>query len=480
MLRITLQAGEKKMKKNKLLAAVYCLLFIVVFISALILPIFVFGEDLEKTCQEIINSGQKDLSKESYQALLKKCQDFYEEQITEMEKGVNETGAKKATLENQIYSLNKKIKNLDYQIYQSNLVIKDIGIQIEDTEGSITKTSSTIEESKVKLANILRNINEEDQKSTIEILFSENDISGFFNNLVALEQLSGKSKELLQDIKTLKVNLEGQKISLGEEKDDLELTVKIQTLQKGESAKTKSEQEYYWGLTEQEYQKQLKEKQETEKKAAEIRARIFELAGVIKPPTFGEAYEIAKYVKGLLGVRPAFLLAVLQQESAIGKNVGQCYLKNSSTGDGIIINSGRAISRVMKPSRDVVPFLTITKELGRDPYITPVSCPMSFGYGGAMGPAQFIPSTWALYKNRLKSILGRPCDPWNIQDSFVAAGLYLADGGAAARTRNSEWRAAMIYFSGSTTNPAYYWYANQVLVKADSFQRDIEALEATQ
>ena len=131
---------------------------------ALILPIFVFGEDLEKSCQEIINNGQQSLSKENYQAKLKECQDFYENQITAMEKDIKKTGVEKATLENKIYTLNKNIKNLNYQIYQSNLVIKDLGIQIKDTEGSITQTSSTIEGARVKLANILRNINEEDQK----------------------------------------------------------------------------------------------------------------------------------------------------------------------------------------------------------------------------------------------------------------------------------------------------------------------------
>ncbi len=451
---------------------------LLILILALVLPNLIFGEEnLSKRCEEIINKGQQNLSKEDYQSLLKECQILYEKQITEIEKDISKTGQEKKTLQNEIYTINKKIENLNYQIYQSNLVIKDLGIQIGDTETSIEKSFLKIEDSKEKLSNILRIIYEEDRKSIIEILLSEPELSDFFDNLVALEILNNENRELLQNIKDLKSNLEEQSQALDEEKGDLEQTVKIYALQKNESAKTKGEQEYYLGLTEKEYQKQLKEKQKTEKKAAEIRARIFELAGVIKPPTFGEAYEIAKYVKGLLGVRPAFLLAVLQQESAIGKNVGQCYLENTSTGEGIIISSGRAISRVMKPSRDVAPFLIITKELGRDPYVTPVSCPMSFGYGGAMGPAQFIPSTWALYKNKLKSILGRPCDPWNIQDSFVAAGLYLSDSGASAQTYNTEWRAAMIYFSGST-NPRYSFYGNSVMNQAARFQEDIEALKA--
>ncbi len=467
------------------------IILLFVLFSALILPIFVFNlfnltyaeGDLEGSCQVIMDKGQQSLSKENYQSMLKKCLDFYEGRITEIGKDINETGAKKKTLENKIYTLNKKIKNLNYQIYKSNLIINDLGLQIESTKTSIVKTSTKIEESKNKLANILRNINEEDQKPAIEILFSEDDLSAFFDNLMALERLDNESKKLLENIKFLKINLEAQQHSLNEDKLGVEETVQIQKSQKKESSKTKKDQEYYLGITKEEYQKQLKEKESIQKKATEIRTRLFKLVGVAKGGIeFGEAVKIAKYVENLTGIRPAFLLAIIAQESMrygkFGGNVGQCYLKNLLTGEGVIINSGKKISKVMKPSRDIGPFQTITKELGRNPYSTPVSCPMSFGYGGAMGPAQFIPSTWILYKDKLASILGRPCDPWNIQDSFVAAGLYLSESGAATQTRKGEWRAAMIYFAGSTTKSAYYWYANQVLDRADQFQEDIDALKA--
>jgi membrane-bound lytic murein transglycosylase B len=257
--------------------------------------------------------------------------------------------------------------------------------------------------------------------------------------------------------------LEDQKEDLDEEKEDLENMVEIQTVQKQQNAQTKEEQEHYLEITEQEYQKYLAEKQEVDQKASEIRARIFELIGVPEAPTFGEAYEIAKHVETITGVRPAFLLAVLTQESNIGKNVGQCYLKNSQTGAGETIRTGRILSRVMKPTRDVQPFLIITKELGRDPYYTPVSCPMSYGWGGAMGPAQFIPSTWMIYRDRLKDIMGKPADPWNIKDSFLASALYLSDYGAAKQTYNGEFNAALSYFAGPS------WYKSRY---ADVYRRD--------
>ena len=411
------------------------------------------AENLEETCNlNTIENQCNVLSASECRVLLEKCEQYYSAQSDEIAKDLNKTEAEKKTLENKIYSLNKKVKNLSYQISQSNVIIKDLGIQIEDTTGSIVNTESEIDSSKRKLGSILRSIYEEDQKPIVEILLAENSLSGFFDNLALLESLTSKNKDLLQNIKDLKINLEDQKVSLDEEKEDLENMVEIQTVQKQQNSSAKKEQEYYLEITEEEYQKYLGEKETVDQKASEVRARIFELIGVSKAPTFGEAYEIAKYVESITGVRPAFLLAVLTQESNIGKNVGQCYLSNSETGAGQTIKSGKILSKVMKPTRDVQPFLTITKELGRDPYMTPVSCPMSHGWGGAMGPAQFIPATWMIYRDELKEITGSPADPWDIKDAFLAAGLYLSKYGAQKQTYDGEFNAALSYFAG----PGWY------------------------
>jgi membrane-bound lytic murein transglycosylase B len=269
------------------------------------------------------------------------------------------------------------------------------------------------------------------------------------------------------------VDLEKQKQSLDTNKADLEKMVTIQQLQKKESEATKKTQENYLKLTEAEYQKSLLEKKEIEKRAAEIKARIFELIGVPKAPTFGEALSIAQYVESITGVRPALLMAILTQESNIGKNVGQCYVKNTETGSGVKINTGAAISKVMSPTRDVPVFLEITRDLGRNFSETPVSCPMSFGWGGAMGPAQFIPDTWNIYDKKIEEVTGKPADPWSIKDAFLAAGIYLKDLGVL----NNEFRAVMKYFSGASWSKSEEFYGNSVLSIAKQYEEDIKDIQ---
>jgi peptidoglycan hydrolase CwlO-like protein len=409
---------------------------------------------------------------EECQALLEK----YEKEIFRYESTIAKTKEEQRTLNNKIYLLRQKINKLQTQIKQSNLIIRDLEFQLEDTQVSIEKTSNQIDNLKTTLANLLKAIHEQDQRTALEVLFSGEDFSDFFENLVFLENLLTKNREVLNDIKALKADLEKQGITLESEKEEWEKMKKMQILQQQESERIRREKEWLLQKTkgeEAEYQKLL---EQSRAKANEIRNRIFDLIGVPEIPTFGQALEMAKYVEKMTGVRPAFLLAVLTQESNIGRNVGQCYLKDPNTGSGIVAKTGKVISRVMKPSRDVPHFLTICKETGRNPYNTLVSCPMSFGYGGAMGPAQFIPSTWVMYKDRVRAITGKAADPWNIRDAFLAAGLLLRDAGAARQTYNAEWRAAMVYFSGST-NPKYSFYGNAVMSITRQYEEDIAQLE---
>ncbi|GAG00100.1 unnamed protein product, partial [marine sediment metagenome] len=215
---------SRRLKINIVPSRISKTILLSIFISVLVLPGFISGEEnLEEICQlEKIEEECHNIEEAECRKLLEKCEQYYKAQSEEIEKDLSKTEQEKKTLQNKIYTLSQTIKNLNYQIYQSNIIIKDLGFQLDETKVSIEKTSLKIEESKDKLANILRTIYEEDQKPAVEILLSENELSDFFDNLVALEILNSKGKELLQNIKTLKSNLENQRYSLDEEKVDLE------------------------------------------------------------------------------------------------------------------------------------------------------------------------------------------------------------------------------------------------------------------
>jgi len=434
------------------------------------------AEDLGAQCAIISNSntGCPDTSAAGCKVLLQKCADYYDQQSAQLAQDLTKTSAQKSTLQNAITKLKTKIQSLEANINQGNIMVKGLNLQIIDTQNSIDKTAEQIESSQNQIATILRSVYQEDKKPSFVILL-EGDLSDFFGNLAYLDSLNTKVSELLENTKNLKSYLESQQVKMSGSVNQLQKTIALQKLQKAENEKNKQQQNQYLQLTEAQYQQQLKDKQLAEQNSSKIKAQLFQMVGVSKVPTFGEALEVAKVAAALVGIRPAFLLAIISQESAIGRNVGQCVLVDSSTGAGKKVSSGAPIIRVMNPTRDVPVFLNITAALGKDPYKTPISCWITdyrkgipYGWGGAMGPAQFIPSTWKGIADRLKNLLGATGDPWGIKDSFTASALFLSDLGAKAQTATAESKAAARYYGAAGS------YNTMVMRRATCIQTFID------
>lgn len=446
--------------------------------------IVVKGEDLSSVCDLTnIDKNCAAMGPNECQALLNKCLKYYEEQSKLYENKLKENQSKRKSLQSTIYYLENKIKKLRNEIYQNNLMIRDLGYQINDTEDSIKQNEAKIEETKEKMAEILRLLYEYDQKSVVEILLEEDNLSDFFDELAALEALNYQNQKLLENIKNLKTTLEDQKQKLESEKESLERAVVASKIKQQETESLIEEQEILLKKTkgqESLYQAYLKDFQ---KKAEEIRKRIFELAQVpeTEAPSYEEAYAIAKNVGNLTGVRPALILGLLEVESAIGKNVGQC----NCAGHPSCRHPDIHWKEVM-PKSQWDSFLQITKELGLDPNSTPVSCAVNGGkvqWGGAMGPAQFMPNTWLNlgYKERIENLTGiNPANPWRIKDAFLAAALYLADWGADSQRLHDEIGAVTAYLCG-TSRMTYTCkraggegYRYTVMQKASQWQKWID------
>lgn len=408
-------------------------------------------------------------------------------QLDALEREIAETQGELNGLRAEGQSIQRDINILDADIKKSQLQIRAIQVQIEALSQNITIHGKTIgalgaqlDGERAAVAQILRKTDQLDDFSLVEVVLSAQSVSNFFGDLDSYVALKGALAESSAQLTRTRQATETQRDALITQKDQQE---ELREAQRQVQARIASQQAQKKQLLAQNRAQsaQVQSVIETKQKsAAQIRAELFSLAGGSGQIPLPTAIALAKQAGAATGVRPAVILGILKQETDLGRNVGQCLLTNSpAKGDGKGKNTGTPFSGVMKPERDVDPFIAITESLGLDWSTQPVSCPPSYGYGGAMGPAQFIPSTWVLYKDRIARANGvSVANPWNNLHAFTATALLMADNGATAKTREAERLAALRYFAGwgGASNPAYSFYGDGVMGFADQFQADIDTL----
>ena len=379
-----------------------------------------------------------------------------------------------ASLSRDVAVLDAKIRSAQLEIKAKNILIQSLGNDISKKVTEIGKLEDRIDKGKDTLAQILRKTNEVDELSIPEIILSRSSVTELVNDLDTFQSVQESLKETFEQLKSDKASTTAQKENLDNRRSaELDAKYVIQQQQKNiENNQTEKKQLLTLSKgAEQSYTKLIADKQA---RAAQIRSALFSLRDAESIP-FGQALQYANLASQKTGIRPAFLLAIITQESNLGSNVGKCYVTNMQTGAGINAKTGANISNVMNPRRDIPPFAQILREIGGEPSKQVVSCPLNIGWGGAMGPAQFIASTWVLVKDRVASavgISGMP-DPWNPYHAFMASSIYLTDLGAGGKTYSTERNAACRYYSGRACGlvSGNTSYGNSVLSLADKIQR---------
>jgi len=406
-------------------------------------------------------------------------QDRLEQELKDIQVQIDQYAEELSKTQNQKATLSDKIKQLQARRKTLNLQIQQTSLRLEKIKGQLTATENTIEAGLLKqkvlkkeMAGILRQMNMINGSFLIQLL-GVNGLSDAYGKVQEYSDIARGLDIILEEYKILVAELAVKQVKLEEQKSETDNLLKIGSIQKEGLNETLTEQNFLLTETkglESSYQAVISD---SKKRAAEIRSRIYELFNTGKQIDFGQAVNIAKWASELTGVRPALLLAILTQESNLGKNVGTC----NRLGDP----EEKSWKVIMKPTRDQEPFKLITTELGLNIDTTPVSCPMrdkngeQIGWGGAMGPSQFIPSTWMGYKDKVSALSGKsPANPWDIRDAFLASAIKLkADGANGAE--DGEWKAALRYFAGSV-NMAFRFYADNVMAIAEKYQADIDEL----
>jgi peptidoglycan hydrolase CwlO-like protein len=413
---------------------------------------------------------------ETRRAQLKAELSQLEQQISGFDLLIDKKQNEAASLERDIAIIDAEIARAKLEIKRRNLAISELAGSIEQKSGAIADMSGKIARERASLGEALRQLYEYDNTSLLELLLGYDDLSDFFVEVDTIDSLQLAIQTSFDELRTDIVRTaETREVLQGDKQEQIELRA-LQEIEKRQEEAKEAEKQSILSETRGE-EANYRQLADTKKaRAASIRSELFLLQG--SPAiSFEEALKHAEFSSSETGVRPAFILGIIAQESELGRNIGQCNLPEDPP--------RYKWQNIMKPSRDHAPYLQVTQALGLDPNSMPLSCPMrdssgnQVGYGGAMGPAQFIPSTWALYTDAVSRITGnKPANPWIPRDAFVASGLLLRDNGAVGG-RDAEHKAAAKYFAGGNWD-SYLGrsYANQVLAKVEKYQEQITFLKS--
>lgn len=411
-----------------------------------------------------------------------------EQQIAQQQQLVDGKRGERQSLERDLSIIEGEIKQVQLGIQARSLAIEQLSDQIGEKEVVLTILEERLKEQEASLADLVRKTAMAEETTLVEMMLSNKKLSDFFSDISVYENLKESLSESLEVLHTIKGDTNEQKDQLsGKQETEAEMR-RIQELEHEQVKLKEKNKEHILTVTkgeEREYVSLLESQQRT---ASQLRNALFQLLGGGGAIPFPEAVRLAKYASNVTGVQAATILAILEQETNIGSNLGSCLFTDQS--------SSRP---VMHPTRDEPVFLALSGVLGFDPFTRKVSCPIyqggeRVGWGGAMGPSQFIPSTWASYgglvqsgggwvysqsNDRIRAINGGsgPSNPFNNQDAFIATALLMRDNGADGTT-SGDRLAALRYYAGwgGASNPANAFYGNQVMERKGRLAQEIQIL----
>jgi len=418
-----------------------------------------------------------------------------ESQITAQQQLLDSAKNQHQTLQTQINEFNARIKKTQLQIQAITLAIAQLNNNIGAHNKTLAQLSAKLAAEKESLAQILRQTQMLDAYSAVSIALGSQNVSGFFSDLDAFVSIKKLLADSFDEIEQTSSSTEAEKEVLQERLVEQEQLRAVAQLAKQQVQAQEKEKQKLLAQTkgvEANYQKIIATNQKT---AAQIRSELFTLRDSAAIP-FGTALTYALIAERATGTRAAITLGVLKQETNLGQNLG--------TGSWKVD---------MHPTRDRPVFVYIMQSLGLDPDKMPISRKAGLSaWGGAMGPGQFIPSTWVCYggfinentgdctnakripwndfwqgpwkyvasKDRVRKLLGAlvPSNPWDAQVAIMATAMLMSDNGASSQTPSTERLAALRYFAGWTNakNPIYAPYGDGVMGYAAMFQKNIDQL----
>ncbi|NCO15260.1 MAG: hypothetical protein GW899_00735, partial [Parcubacteria group bacterium] len=157
-----------------------------VFFIPLIILFFVFGSVTAPTSNGVIAAQNNDEQRKALESQLAEL----ENQISQYETTIKQYKTQGKTLQGEIKRLETQIAKLSLQIKAISLTLSKLDTEINSTQAQINRIESDINFNKKNLSQTLQTLYENDNKSLVEILFTNPKLSDFFtdlNNLLAVQ-----------------------------------------------------------------------------------------------------------------------------------------------------------------------------------------------------------------------------------------------------------------------------------------------------
>lgn len=355
-------------------------------------------------------------------------EDEVKDDIKDLKKERKEESEKLQRYEGDVNRLRGIVYNTQKDIEKTETEIETVEETIKRKEKDIENLNKNIEFKKIALKKMVREVYYNSEQSFLFLLLKKN---SFFESVTSTDNFLSLKKETLSML--YEINQSKKKIK--EDQEEL-------------AGKKEKHEDLLWVKEAQKSslvgEKRVFEQKVQEKKLSitEINAKISKLKSTLSS-FLGESFDAkdivdaVKFASKKTGVRKEFLMAMLDKETDLGRFTGGCTYKNT---------------KIRSSDKEI--FKDICEDLGYNYKKMKVSCALSYGYGGAMGVAQFMPSTWIGYEDAITGHTGhKPPDPWDLSDGVVGMAEKLKRAGGSKKS--GEHHAAKVYYCGGP-NSAYW------------------------
>lgn len=144
-----------------------------------------------------------------------------QKQINSYQQSINQTKKQGATLQNEINIYDNQIASLELQIEATDTQTQDTNLQIAELQTQIDRRKVEIEENRIILSSLIRQLAELDENSFLNIGLGTDNFSAFLDQVQYNRSVQDQVYQLVAKVKEIKAKLETQQSDLKKSLDKL-------------------------------------------------------------------------------------------------------------------------------------------------------------------------------------------------------------------------------------------------------------------